>query len=390
MRAAVSGHLTSAAPTRDELAKMETLVKDSLAAGCVGVSTGLGYPPGIFADEAELAAFAGWAAESGRLFTSHLKSYTCVDTTGVGGDEGTPGNIAAIEEILRVADQAQVRVQISHLIFVGKNTWPTVEQALRTIEEAERSGVDVAFDAFPYTAGNTTASVLFPPDILPRLEEVLSSPEEMDVLKAFGEAVFAEIGFHLEDIQIMNANADAFDQCNGLFVGDAARDAGMDVWEFYARLVLASRRNARVLIHKYSGDRCDEEALRSVLAHPLCTIETDTFVTERGHQNPASYGTFPRVLSTYVEAGMFSFEEAVAKMTGRPAARLGWQNRGILKSGAAADLVVLERANLRDRATFDEPSRFPDGIERVWINGVEVFGPAGYNAGASAGKVLRA
>jgi N-acyl-D-amino-acid deacylase len=126
------------------------------------------------------------------------------------------------------------------------------------------------------------------------------------------------------------------------------------------------------------------------LRHPLCLPETDTFVTADGHQNPASYGTFPRLLRTYVDAGLFSFEEAVHRMTGAAAERLAWKDRGWIRRGCAADLVVLDRATLRDTATFPEPARFPEGIEQVWINGRRVVDGGRYDAGARAGRVLRA
>jgi N-acyl-D-amino-acid deacylase len=389
VRAAVSGYLNPAAPSEDELGAMERLCRAALDEGCIGVSTGLGYPPGIFASEDELAAFAGWAAAADKIFTSHLRAYSWVSPVYKSDPSVTPHNIAAIEEILRVAERAAAKLQISHLIFVGKNTWHLAPRAIEVIEQARARGVDVAFDAFPYTAGNTTASVVFPPDLLPFLERVLATPEEMDGLIQLGEAVFAQIGFHLEDIQIMHANAPAFDRYDGWFVGEAARDAGMGVWEFYARLVSASHRNARVLIHKYSGDVSDESALEAVLRHPLCTIETDTFVTANGHQNPASYGTFPRVLHTYVRRGLFTIEEAVHKMTGAAAERLGWHDRGYVKKGAPADLVVIDPATLEDTATFTAPAQFPRGIEHVFINGAHVIDGPTYEAGAKAGAVIR-
>ncbi|MFT4570390.1 MAG: N-acyl-D-aspartate/D-glutamate deacylase [Candidatus Binatia bacterium] len=169
---------------------------------------------------------------------------------------------------------------------------------------------------------------------------MLEPPEQLEGLKTLGAQLFAQNGFYLEDIQIMRANATRFDELDGLFVGEAAKRVGMDVWEFYARLVVESHRNARVL-------------------------------------------------STYVDVGLFEFEEAVRKMTGAPAERLGWSDRGFVRDGCAADLVVLDRAQLRDRATFESPARFPTGIEKVFVGGVLVVDGDRYDASALAGQVLR-
>lgn len=389
IRSAVTGTLNPAAPTAEELGAMEKLTREALDAGCVGVSTGLGYPPGIFSTPEELTAFARWAREADKLFTSHLRAYSRVSPVYPGPPEPVPHNVAAIDEILAIAAEAGARLQISHLIFVGRRTWPTVEMALARIDAARARGLDVAFDAFPYTAGNTTASVIFPPEMLPHLELLLANPEALDGVRAIGRAAFEEIGFFLEDIQIMRANAPAFAAYEGLFVGEAAHRAGMDIWEFYARLVVESQRNARVLNHTYSGHGEDEAALRAVLAHPLCTIETDTFLTQHGHQNPASYGTFPRVLHTYVREGLFSLEEAVRKMTGAAADRLGWRDRGYLRPGAAADLVILDPERLEDTASFTQPACFPRGIDHVFVNGQHVIDGDRFHVQTAAGRLLR-
>jgi N-acyl-D-amino-acid deacylase len=389
VRAAVMGSLDPAVPSEEQLDAMERLAREALEAGCVGISTGLGYPPGIFAQHDELARVASWAAASNKLFTSHVRAYSWVSPVFESDPETLPHNLEALLEVMRAAREGGARLQLSHLIFVGRRTWATCDKTIAAIERELADGLDVAFDAFPYTAGNTTASVLFPPEMLPHLETILESPEQLEGVKALGARVFEQIGFYLEDVQIMRANAPRFNVLDGLFVGEAAERMGMDVWEFYARLVVESHRNARVLNHTYSGHDGDEDALRTVLAHPLCSIETDTFVTGCGHQNPASYGTFPRVLSTYVDAGLFDFEEAVRKMTGAPAERLGWSDRGFVREGCAADLVILDRAQLRDQASFESPDRFPTGIEKVFVNGVRVVDGDRYDANAFAGQVLR-
>lgn len=389
VRAAVTGPLEPAEPSDQQLAEMERLTRESLDAGCVGVSTGLGYPPGIFAKPRELAAFARFAGDAKALFTSHVKAYSWVSPVFQTDPGDVPHNIQALVEVMDAARAGGARLQLSHLIFVGRETWRTCDQAIASIEAQRAAGLDVAFDAFPYTAGNTTASVLFPPEMLPQLEAILQDPEAMEGVKALGRAVFSQIGFFLEDIQIMNANAARFDEFNGLFVGDAAKRAGMDPWEFYGRMVVESGRTARVLNHTYSGHEGDEDALRAVLAHPLCSIETDTIVTENGHQNPASYGTFPRVLHTYVSEGLFSLEEAVRKMTGAPAERLGWTDRGFVREQTAADLVVFDPERLRDTATFEAPNRFPTGIDHVFVGGRHVVDGQHYAEDANAGRVLR-
>jgi N-acyl-D-amino-acid deacylase len=226
--------------------------------------------------------------------------------------------------------------------------------------------------------------------MLPKLEEILQTPEQLEGVRALGHAMFGQIGFDLADIQIMNANTPGLSEYNGLFINEAAERAGMEIWEFYGRLVVESRRSARVLIHTYSGVKEEEEALRAVLAHPLCTIETDTVITKGGHQNPASYGTFPRVLSTYVKEGLFSLEQAVHKMTGASALRLNWTDRGWVREGCAADLVVLDTASLQDTATFEEPTRIPAGVEHVFMNGRHIIDGERYDARARAGRVIRA
>jgi N-acyl-D-aspartate/D-glutamate deacylase len=142
-------------------------------------------------------------------------------------------------------------------------------------------------------------------------------------------------------------------------------------------------------VHAYSGDRGEEDALRAVLAHPRCTIETDTILTRDGHQNPASFGTFPRVLATYVREGLFPLEEAVRKMTGAAAERLGLRDRGLVRAGAAADLVVFDPARLADRASFEAPTLPPEGIDDVLVNGRPVLRAGVYDPAARAGPVLR-
>lgn len=389
IRGAVMGPLNPARPTTDELHRMETLAREALDAGCAGISTGLAYVPGIFALEDELATVAGWVAREDKLFTSHLKAYSWISPAFTTDPTQESHNLKAIREIVRVGQAANARVQLSHLIFFGRATWPTYADALRLIEEAKTGGLDIAFDAFTYTGGNAPCPVFFPSSALPRLEEMLNDPAERRSLGDFVALAFAAIGYGWEDIRISWSNTPLFEQYEGLVITEAARRAGEDPWDFFCRLTLESRRLASIVIQAVSGDAENEEPLRAVLRHPLCTIETDAPLRSSGYQSPNAHGAFPRALSTYVQAGLFTLEEAVHKMTGAAAERLKWRDRGSVRTGCTADLVVFDAARLQDRATFETPNRFPTGIEHVFINGRHVLDGDRYDADMRAGRVLR-
>jgi N-acyl-D-amino-acid deacylase len=379
------------APARaDDIAAMAAWVREAMEAGCIGLSTGLGYAPGMFATPDELAALARVVTEYGGLFTSHVRAYSWVSPFFSLNPLGWRAhNLRAIDEILAVGRNAGARLQISHLIFVGRATWRTQRAAIAAVEHAHDDGLDVAFDTFPYTAGNTTIRVVYPPWAQHDLPQNLASPWVRARLRAELRVLRRLIGIDVCDIQLLHAVDPMFAGLEGRRFDEIGRLLGRDPLDAYFDVTRASAAKARVMLFQYSGSTDDEHALRDTLAHPLNAIETDTILTSSGHHNPASFGTFPRFLGHYSrELSLVPLATAIHKATGLPATRAGLTQRGVVREGAAADLVVFDPATIAGPADFDAPTARPRGIRDVLVNGVVVVA-AGRRTGTCPGLLLR-
>jgi N-acyl-D-amino-acid deacylase len=355
---------SAADPSGEQLREMQLMLERAMADGAVGLSTGLGYFPGMIAKPAELAAMARVAAAAGGVLTSHLRAYS---VRSLFYDSKVPHNLLAVREMIEVARLAKVPLQISHLIFVGHRTWPTVHEVLADIERARADGADIAFDTFPYTCGNTTIRVIFPAWSQTGLEELLASAEGWARLRNGFAPLRALIG---ESIQLMWAVKPELAHLEGRFFGEIADELKLDPVEAYLTIARESGTRARVLIHLYSGDDRDEQALQAAMAHPLNLFEMDTILTSHGHHNPASFGTYPRILGHYVrELGLLTLENAVRKMTGAAAERMRLRARGLVRPGCAADLCIFDPATVGCAADARVPARDVVGIAHVLVNG---------------------
>jgi N-acyl-D-amino-acid deacylase len=352
-------------PSAEQLRAMQAMVETAMADGAVGLSTGLGYFPGMIAKPAELAALGRVAAAAGGVLTSHLRAYS---ERSLFFDSRVPHNILAVREMANVAREAGVPLQVSHLIFVGRRTWSTVDDTLAEVERHRADGVDIAFDTFPYTCGNTTIRVIFPASAQTGLEQLLDSSDGWAKLHDGFRPLGQFIG---ESIQLMWAVKPELQHLEGKFFGQIADELKLDPIDAYLTVARESGTRARVLIHLYSGDDDgDENALRMAMKHPLNLFEMDTILTSHGHHNPASFGTYPRILGHYVrELNLLSLEDAVHKATGFAAERMRLKGRGLVRPGYAADLVVFNPDTVGCSADSTTPNREPVGIEHVMING---------------------
>lgn len=332
--------LDTRAPQPAELAAMRERVREAMAAGAVGLSTGLIYPPGMFADTPELVELAKEASEAGGLYASHIR------------DEG-PRLLDAVAEAIDIGRQAGLPVQISHHKAAGGENWGRTEDSVRLIEQARVEGLDITFDAYPYTAASTI------------LGSLARSPEAWD------------------PDSVIVASVRQRREYEGKTISQIAEMLDLEPAEALARVLREERDAVAIFFIMDEGD------VRRVLKHELCMIGSDGLPSDGGKPHPRLYGTFPRVLGRYArDEALLPLEEAVRKMTALPARRFRLERRGEVREGWAADLVVFDPRTVADIATYEEPRRYPRGIEYVIVNG-EVVAEKGKQTQARPGRVLR-
>jgi len=301
------------------------------------------------------------------------------------------GGLSKIVKVLAALFGAFMNhAQLSHQIFVGRRTWRTHRTVLRDIELAAEDGLSVAFDAFPYTVGNTTVNVVFPEWFLADYEHNIGDPVALRKLKREIDLLRLTLGLDYDDITLLWAKVPELAGLEGLDFGTIAQRLNLPRFEAYIHVARASQGQARVLLGTYSGDGTREAPLQAALAHPLCAFMTDTILTSRGKHNPASFGTFPRILGRYSrDLGLFSLEEAVRRMTSFPAKRMGLPDRGYIESGAPADLVLFDPETVADNTTPAQPDVPPTGIRAVLLGGKVVAQDGQIVGDERMGQVLR-
>ncbi len=366
--------------TGAEIEHMQRLVRSALADGACGLSSGLEYVPGAFGTLDELVALAGLLADSGIPYATHMRNE----------DDQL---IGAIEEALNVGRLAGVPVQISHLKAQGARNWWKAEPVLTLLERARADGVDVMYDRYPYVAYSTGLTALFPiwsrdggtEGLLQRLDDPAAAER---IERAVRDKV-AKLG-SWDAVQITATGERALDWAEGRRVGSLAGERGVEPYELLLTLTREDRGRTGMV-----GFGMSEENTIRFLAHPLGMICSDgsALATDgplsAGTPHPRSFGTFPRVLGHYSrERQAMPLETAVHKMTGMPAARLRLPGRGRLAPGAFADVVVFDPATVADRATFERPHQYPEGIAHVMVNGRWVLRD-GERTEALPGQILR-
>lgn len=328
-------------PTRQELTAMCARVDEGMRAGAVGFSTGLIYTPGRFAGTDEVVELARVSAHHGGIYASHIR------------DEGDH-LLTAVAEALAVGAEAQLPVQLSHHKAYGPRNWGKVTRSLALVETARAEGRRVNVDVYPYTVSAT----------------MLSAVVENHMLDDVAAAA------------IRLTSAPGFRQYEGRTVAELAEEWSVSAEAAAERVVAEVGLAAMVVL-----ESMNEDDVRTVLRSPFAMIGSDGIMGP-GTPHPRVFATFPRVLSRYVRDGSLTLVDAVHRMTGLPATTFGLTDRGVVRAGAMADLVVLDADGIDDRSSFTDRTQAPTGIAAVVVNGRRVV-VGGEHTGAGPGRVLR-
>src|SRR5450755_1036233 len=374
------------APTAEELDRMRLLVRQSMQDGAVGLSSALQYAPAPYASTDELVALAKEAAKFGGIYATHMRS------------EGN-GIDAALDEAFRIGREAAIPVEIWHLKAGGKQNWGRMPEIVERIDKARASGVDVEADTYAYPAWNNSFSAIVPPwahdggdqKMIARLKDPATRArirKQMETDPTGWDNEWLEVpgpeAFLVSAVQNKRLLL-----LQGKTIARIAAEQGKDPMDAVFDLLIEDP-SMSVTVFAMS-----EDDIAYALKQPWVSVDNDAHGTApdglmgQEHPHPRAYGTFPRILRKYVrEEKKLTLEEAIRKFSALPAQRMRLADRGVLKQGMWADVVVFDPETVRDVATFDDPNRQSQGMEYVLVNGVAVI-EEGKMTGALPGKVLR-
>jgi len=381
-------------PRGGSVAAMATSLDRALGEGAFGMSLGLIYPPGSFTPSSEIDPLARILAGRDALLTAHVR----------GSSETL---LPAVAEILAYGRDSGVRVHHSHSEAVGPAHWGKISRVLTLEDGARRQGVRVTYDMFPYTAAATSMAAIYPPwalaggltALVDRLRDPATRARVRRDVSSFvpewppwGEGGWAHnlvLAVGWRRITVGTVATETARWAEGMSLAALGERAGCDPFDAISDLMIAEEGRVSQIIHGISGDDSDDSGLVALLADPHGAFCTDANDTGRGLPHPAAYGTFPKILGEFVRGrGTITLEEAIRKMTSYPAAILGLTDRGVIRKGARADLVVFDPAEIGSAATFADPRRMAVGIELVMVNG-EIAVERGELRSMDAGRVLR-
>tara|TARA_A100001011_G_scaffold227098_1_gene235233 strand:- start:12152 stop:13726 length:1575 start_codon:yes stop_codon:yes gene_type:complete len=372
--------LDNRVPTSNELDEMKDMVSKAMEEGAFGISTGLKYLPGSFSKVSEVITLSKEASKKGGIYTSHLR------------DEGLRV-ISSVKEAIKIAEKASISVVLTHHKVIGKPMWGKSNETLALVDEARKRGLDILIDQYPYNASHTGISVLIPSWARAggdsAFKERLENLKQRDSIK---KGIIFNIlndrgGDDLDRVQF--AKVEWMPELEGKTLKYWCEINGLKPSiENGAELVIQAQINggANCIFHAM-----DETDVINIMKHPQTMIASDGRLVKLGdgHPHPRWYGTFPRVLGRYVrEKKIISLTEAIHKMTLLPARAMGLKDRGFIAEGYKADLTLFDPEKIIDKATFEKPHQYSEGIEYVIVNGKVTVEKGIFNP-IKAGEVLK-
>jgi len=368
------------APTQAEFARMKSLVEQGMRDGAVGFSTGLWYVPGNYARTEEVIEMARAAAPFGGVYTTHMR------------DEGSE-ILAAVREAIRVAEESGMRLEVSHLKIGDRRNWGDAPKVLALLEEARSRGVDAAADFYPYTAGSTTLQPLFPRWALAGgdngIRERLTSKETRDRIAREMESTPSLRGGQPDYAYAVVASSPGDPSLVGKSLAQIHRErGGKPGLQNEIQTVIDLRIKGDLILVYHSNGPGD---LVTYMRWPYAAVASDTIYTGfgEGAPHPRNYGTNARVLAEFVrKQRVLTLEDAIRRMTSLPARTYDLRDRGLVREGMAADLVLFDPARVQDKATFEKPHQYAEGFDWVLVNGTPVIAE-GKRLDARPGQIIR-
>ena len=374
-------------PTSAQLEQMQALVRDAMRDGTVGVSTALMYAPAPYAKTEELIALASEASRFGGIYATHMR------------DE-SDSVLEAIDEAVRIGREAHIPVEIWHFKAAGKNNWGRMPELIARVNQARDAGIDVTADTYAYTAWFNSMSAFIPAwahdggdaKLIERLKDPASRArirKDMETPSKDWDNEWQEISGP-QDVMISVVQNPDLKKFQGKRLTEVAKAFNEDPMDTLFDILIQDKGFTECAVFGMS-----ESDVALALVQPWVSIDNDSSGTSpegilgEEHPHPRAYGTFPRILRKYVrEEKKLTLEQAIHKFSALPAQRMRLTDRGVLKQGMWADVVVFNPNTIRDLATFDDPNRFSEGMDYVLVNGVPVI-EGGKMTGALPGKVLR-
>lgn len=352
--------LDNRSPTDAEMQEMKNLVRQAMEQGAFGLSSGMEYVPAVYASTAEIVELAKVAAQWGGIYVTHMR------------DEG-PNLLKSIGDNAEIGKQAKLPVHINHIKTTGVSNHGKSADALALIDTVRASGVDMTLDIYPYAAFMTYSDLLFPAWSLAggqqEFEARINDPVQRQMIAEQMKIIFPQqAGASFDSIQF--GKLPRLEGYAGRTLGDYLRDNAIsETMDAVVESLIDLQSQGRFTAIYHSMDEADIERFL-LYPHTMINSDGDLAINQDKHYHPRTYGSFPRVLSTYVRArGVLSLEQAIYKMTGQSAQRLGLHERGVVRIGNYADLVIFDDKTITDNATFLEPHQYSTGVKHLLING---------------------
>ena len=371
--------LSDRKPTDEEITKMKELLHEAMQDGALGISTGLFYVPGSFAETDEIIELSKVVANYGGIYISHIR-------------EETSKLIDSVNETIRIGEESGIPVQITHHKVMGVENWGLSKESLRLVDEARARGIDVTIDQYPYTASQTGLKALIPQwaqeDGDDRMIQRIKSPETRNIIKneVINKILYGRGGGHPKNIFISRNSWDP--SMTGKNLAQLTQEAGLEPTpENAAEIVfdILEKGYVTAVYHAINPDDVDR-----IMQHPATAIGSDgpLGIFGEGTPHPRQYGAFARVLGYYVrDRRILTLEQAIRKMSSQSAKRLGIQDRGLIATGFFADIAIFDPDKIKDKATFENPHQYAVGMKYVLVNG-EIVVLDGKHTGNRPGKII--